>query len=61
MAKPTDSLAPNAPNSSDIGDLDRAAQVRRQAAWDLSMRERLAQVHELCRQMNAVKGVAASR
>jgi hypothetical protein len=61
MAESTDPQVANTPNCSDIGDLDRAAQVRRQAAWRLSMSERLAQVHELCRQMNAVKGVAGSR
>lgn len=61
MAKPTNSQVPNTSDSSDIGDLDRAVQVRRKAAWKLSMSERLVRVHELCSQMNALKGVAGSR
>jgi hypothetical protein len=48
-------------NSRDIGDLDRAIEVRRDAALRLSMSERLARVHELSKQMNAVKGAARSR
>lgn len=51
----------NSPDSRDIGDFERAAAVRRQAAWDLSMSERLARVHDLCKQMNAVKGAAQPR
>jgi hypothetical protein len=51
----------NPADSRDIGDLDFAASVRRQAMWDLSMRERLARMHELCKQMSAVKGAARPR
>lgn len=46
------------PDSGDIGDLDKAAAVRREATWQLSMSERLAQVHRLCKQINAVNGAA---
>lgn len=46
---------------SDIGDLDAAAEARRRAVWRLSMSERLARVHELCRQIDAVKGAARVR
>jgi hypothetical protein len=42
----------------DIGDLDRAADARRRADIALSMSERLARVHTLCKQMGAVKGAA---
>lgn len=48
-------------DSRDIGDLDRAAEIRRDAALKLSMSERLARVHELSKQMNAVKGATRSR
>jgi hypothetical protein len=47
--------------SRDIGDFERAASIRRRANWDLSMSERLARVHELCKQMSAVKGAARTR
>jgi hypothetical protein len=49
------------PGSGDIGDFERAASIRRQANWDLSMSERLARVHELCKQIGAVKGAARAR
>jgi hypothetical protein len=52
---------PKATDNGDIGDFDHAANVRRQAAWDLSMSERLARVHQLCKQMNAIKGTAQGR
>jgi hypothetical protein len=48
-------------NSGDIGNLTLAAELRRQAAWELSMSERLAQVHQLSKQMSAVKGAAQAR
>jgi len=49
------------PDSREFGDFDRAAAIRRQAAWDLSMSERLAQVHELSKQISAINGVAQAR
>jgi hypothetical protein len=51
----------NLPDSRDIGDLDQAAMLRRKAVWNLTMSERLARMHELCRQMSAVKGAARVR
>jgi hypothetical protein len=57
LSKPTSKQ----PDSRDIGDLDRAAKIRRRAAWDLSMSERLARMQELCRQMSAVKDAARAR
>lgn len=47
--------------SSKIGDLDHARDQRRRADWSLPMSERLARVHELSRQMSAVKGAARER
>jgi hypothetical protein len=43
----------------DIGDFDLARSRRREAAQKLTMSERLARVHALCKQMNALKGAAA--
>jgi hypothetical protein len=48
-------------DNGDIGDFDRAAIIRRQTAWDMSMSERLVRVHELSKQMNAIKGAAQAR
>lgn len=48
-------------NSGDIGDLSASVAARRRADWSLSMSERLARVHSLCRQMSAVKGAARPR
>jgi hypothetical protein len=45
-------------NASDLGDFKRAAAVRREAAWRLSMSERLAQVHRLSLQMTALQDKA---
>lgn len=45
----------------DIGDFGRARMVRREATLALSMSERLARVHTLCKQMSAVKGAAKAR
>lgn len=45
----------------DIGDFARADAVRREAALSLSMSERLARVHALCKQMSAIKGAASTR
>jgi hypothetical protein len=53
--------ARNPSDSRDIGDFDRAAAVRRQAAWSLPMSERLAQVHSLSKQVNTIKSAARSR
>lgn len=51
--------ASDSPDSRDIGDLERAAIVRREATWQLSMSQRLARVHELSKQMTAIKGAAS--
>jgi len=47
--------------SEDIGDFGRATAARREAALALTMSERLARVHALCKQMSAVKGAASVR
>ena len=51
----------NLADSRDIGDFAHASVLRRQAAWNLSMSERLARVHELCKQMSAINGAARAR
>jgi hypothetical protein len=53
--------APYVSRGEDIGDFDRARVVRRESALALSMSERLARVHALCKQMSAVKGAASTR
>jgi hypothetical protein len=45
----------------DIGDFGRARAVRREAALAMTMSERLARMHSLCKQMSAVKGAASAR
>jgi hypothetical protein len=45
----------------DIGDFGRSRAVRREAALALTMSERLARVHALCKQMSAIKGAASAR
>ena len=50
----------NKARSEDIGDFNRARAVRHEAALALTMSERLARVHALCKQMSAVKGAATS-
>ncbi len=45
----------------DIGDFGRARAARRETALALSMSERLARLHALCKQMSAVKGAASAR
>jgi hypothetical protein len=52
---------PHVSRSEDIGDFDRARVARRESALALSMSERLARVHALCKQMSAVKGAASTR
>jgi hypothetical protein len=52
---------PETVRSEDIGDFARGRAVRREAALALSMSERLARVHVLCKQMSAVKGAASAR
>jgi hypothetical protein len=52
---------PGTGRSENIGDFARARAVRREAALALSMSERLARVHALCKQMSAVKGAAPTR
>jgi hypothetical protein len=42
-----------------IGDLDQARAVRLEADRNASMSERLARVHNLSKQMSAIKGAAA--
>jgi len=49
------------PESEDIGDFTAAATARRKADRELPMRERLARVHSLSKQMNAIKGSAQPR
>jgi len=44
----------------DIGDLKRARAARLAADRGASMSERLARLHQLCRQLGAIKGAAAS-
>jgi hypothetical protein len=45
----------------DIGDFGRSQEVRREAVLALSMSERLARMHSLCKQMSAIKGAASAR
>jgi hypothetical protein len=45
-------------DSSEIGDLERTRDERRRAVCSLTMSERLARVHEVSRQMAAIKGSA---
>jgi hypothetical protein len=51
----------NTTRDGDIGDFRRARAVRREAALALTMSERLARVHTLCKQMSVVKGAASAR
>lgn len=48
-------------SAEDIGDFARADEVRREATLALSMSERLARLHALCKQMSAIKGAASAR
>ncbi len=50
-----------ASDSSKIGDFDRAATLRRDAARALPMSGRLAQMQLLCKQMTAIRGAARPR
>jgi hypothetical protein len=43
----------------DIGDMRRARAARLEADRRASMSERLARLHALCKQMNAIKGAAS--
>jgi hypothetical protein len=61
MSAPPSKQSSNIADSGKIGDLRRAAELRREAAWALSMSERLARVHQLCKQMNAINGAARPR
>jgi hypothetical protein len=45
----------------DISELARARTIRLEADWALPMKERLARVHALCKQMSAIKGAATAR
>lgn len=49
-----DPVPPVAPED----ELDDADRARREADWSAPMSERLARLHELCKQMSAVKGSA---
>lgn len=51
----------HAARGEDIGDFGRSRAVRREAALALSMSQRLARLHTLCKQMSAVKGAAQTR
>lgn len=42
-------------------ELDRARAVRREAELRVTMSERLARMHVLCKQMSAIKGAARAR
>jgi hypothetical protein len=46
---------PHTARGGEIGDFGRARAVRREAVLALTMSERLARVHALCKQMSAVK------
>jgi hypothetical protein len=41
-----------------VRDLDRAARERLERDWQLPMNERLARLHELCKQITGVAGAA---
>lgn len=45
--------------SGDISELRRAREIRLEGDRNAPMSERLARVHALCKQMSAIKGVAA--
>jgi hypothetical protein len=51
---------PDKARHEDIGDFGRARAARREAALALTMSERLARVHVLCKQMSAIKGAASA-
>lgn len=61
MSRKPHTQVSNSADSRDIGDFERAAAIRRRANWDLSMSERLARVHKLCKQMSAIQGAAQTR
>jgi hypothetical protein len=44
----------------EIGDFELARAVRRTATLELTMSERLARLHALCKQMSAIKGAASN-
>lgn len=58
MASVRREQAKSAP-SEEIGDFELARAVRRAARLELTMSERLARLHTLCKQMSAVKGAAS--
>ena len=53
-------MAAKAP-SDDIGELERGRMLRLEADRRAPMSERLARVHELCKQLSAIKGAASAR
>jgi hypothetical protein len=48
-------------SAQDIGDLKHAREARLAADRRVSMSERLARLHTLCRQLGAIKGAATGR
>jgi hypothetical protein len=50
--------APEDTDADPRDELERAAKHRREADLRLSMSERLAALHELCKQASAIRGVA---
>jgi hypothetical protein len=51
---------PHPAGDGDIGDFGRARAARGEAALSMTMSERLARMHALCKQMSAIKGAAAA-
>ena len=47
--------------SDDIGELERGRMLRLEADRRAPMSTRLARVHELCKQLSAIKGAASAR
>jgi hypothetical protein len=54
-------MAEDRPDATEIQDLEAAARHRREADRSMSMSERLAALHELCRQLESVDGAAQQK
>ena len=52
---------PAEPAASQVSELDRAARERLERDWKAPMHERLARLHELCKQMTELGGAARPR